>query len=126
MVKRERVKIQESKRGPWLGHKWEMHGFDMPLAQRLNPCSPVFGKKRAMKRSIWTTWRQLVQCVLLVRAGFLKELDIKEKIELFEEITPFRSLEGEYGITSGFLSFLRTSVETASNRYLSSDLQGII
>ena len=42
----------------------------------------MFGKKRAMKRSIWTTWRQLVQCVLLVRVGFLKELDIQEKIEL--------------------------------------------
>ena len=35
----------------------------------------------------------------------------------FEEITPFRSLEDEYGIISSRLSFVRTSVETASHRY---------
>ena len=45
----------------------------------------------------------------------------------FEEITPFRSLEDEYGTISGLYSFVQTSVETASHRYLSSgDLHGMI
>ena len=49
----------------------------------------------------------------------------------FEEITPFRSLEGsleyEYSRVSGLLTFARTSVETASHRYpSSSDLHGMI
>ena len=44
-----------------------------------------------------------------------------------EAITPFRSLEDEYGTISGLYSFVRTSVETASHRYLSSnDLHGMI
>ena len=33
-----------------------------------------------------------------------------------EEITPFRSLEDEYGTISGLLSFVWTSLETASHR----------
>ena len=45
----------------------------------------------------------------------------------FEEITPFRSLEDECGTISGLYSFVRTSVETASHRYLSSsDLHEMI
>ena len=45
----------------------------------------------------------------------------------FEEITPFRSLKDEYGTISGVYSFVRTSVETTSRRYLSSsDLHGMI
>ena len=45
----------------------------------------------------------------------------------FEEITPFRSLEDQYGTISGLYSFVRTSVETASHLYLSSsDLHGMI
>ena len=45
----------------------------------------------------------------------------------FEEITPFRSLKDEYGTISGLYSFVRTSVERASHRCLStSDLQGMI
>ena len=31
----------------------------------------------------------------------------------FEEITPFRSLEDDYGTISGLYYFVRTSVETA-------------
>ena len=45
----------------------------------------------------------------------------------FGEITPFRSLEGEYGTIRDLYSFVRTSVETASHRNLSSsDLDGMI
>ena len=45
-----------------------------------------------------------------------------------EEITSLRSLEDEYGTISGLsLSLVRTSVETASHRNLSSsDLHGMI
>ena len=45
----------------------------------------------------------------------------------FEEITTFRSLEDEYRTISGLYSSVRTSVETASHRYLSSsDLHRMI
>ena len=45
----------------------------------------------------------------------------------FEEITPFISLEDEYGTISGLLSIVRTSVETVSHRYPSfSNLHGMI
>ena len=45
----------------------------------------------------------------------------------FGEITPFRSLEDEHGTISDLYSFVWTSVETASHRYLSSsDLHGMI
>ena len=45
----------------------------------------------------------------------------------FKEITPFRSLEDEYGTISGLYSFVRTSVETASHLYQSSsNLHGMI
>ena len=45
----------------------------------------------------------------------------------FEEITPFRSLEDEYAAISGLYSFVQSSVETASHRYLSSsDLHEMI
>ena len=45
----------------------------------------------------------------------------------FEDITPFRSLKDEYGTISGLLSFVQTSLETASHRYpFSSNLHKII
>ena len=45
----------------------------------------------------------------------------------FEEITPFRSLEDEYAVIGGLYSFVLSSVETASHRYLSaSDLHEMI
>ena len=49
-----------------VGHRWVMLRFDLPRT-KVKFVHAIGGKKHVIKRDIWTTWRQLEQCVLVGR-----------------------------------------------------------